>query len=226
MVLMEPIILNYGGWSPSPGYLERVRELCDRYGILLCFDEVQTGFRVGLNSAQGLLGITPDLATFGKALGGGIPLGAVAGKMEIMNLLYERRVLGAGTFNGYPFGLAAALANLSILERDNGSIYRKIDKIQSKLMNGLRSLAKRYNLPCLIQGPTGVFAYLFVDREIAHTPDDLKEIDWKLQSRFEKAMSEEGILLVRGGRWFISASLNEDDVDKTLECVDKVLKNL
>lgn len=224
MILMEPILLNYGCCQASPGYLERVRQLCDEYNIILCFDEVQTGFRVSLNSAQGLLGITPDLATFGKAMGGGIPLGAVAGKKEIMKLLYERRVLGAGTFNGYPFGLAASLANISILEEEEGYIYKQIQKTQARLMDGLRKLTKKHNHPSLIQGPTGVFALLAVDKEIAHTPDDLKGIDWKKQSRFEKEMAEEGILLVRGGRWFVSAAHTDDDVEKTLVCADKVMK--
>jgi len=226
LVLMEPILLNYGCCSASPGYLERVRQLCDKYDVLLCFDEVQTGFRVALNSAQGLLGVTPDLATFGKAMGGGIPLGAVAGKEEIMKLLYERHVLGAGTFNGYPFGLAASLVNLSILEEGHGSIYHKIDETQMRLMDGLKQLSKKHQHSSLIQGPTGVFVFLAVDKEIAYTPDDLKEIDWKKQSRFEKAMAEEGILLVRGGRWFVSAAHTDADVDCTLACADRVLGSL
>jgi len=226
MVLMEPILLNYGCCPPRSGYLEQVRELCTRYGAVLCFDEVQTGFRVGLNSAQGLYGVTPDLSTFGKSLAGGIPLGAVAGRRDIMDLLYERRVLGAGTFNGYPFGLAAALANLTILARDNGAIYQKIDTVQKSLMDGLKQIAKNYGVPALIQGPTGVFNFLVVDRDVAYSARDLHGIDWKIQSRFEKQMTEEGVLLVRGGRWFISAAVTEDDVARALASADRVMKRL
>jgi glutamate-1-semialdehyde 2,1-aminomutase len=226
MVLMEPILLNYGCCPPRAGYLEKVRDLCTRHGVVLCLDEVQTGFRVGLNSAQGLFGVTPDLSTFGKSFAGGIPLGAVAGKRAIMDLLYERRVLGAGTFNGYPFGLAAALANLTILERDNGAIYRKINDVQKRLMDGLKQIAENCGLPVLIQGPTGVFAFLAVDQEVAYSPRDLHGIDWKTQSRFEKQMAEEGVLLVRGGRWFVSAAVSEKDVEKALASAERVMKNL
>lgn len=226
MVLMEPILLNSGCCPPRPGYLEKVRDLCTRYGVLLCFDEVQTGFRVGLNSAQGLFGVTPDLSTFGKSLAGGIPLGAVAGKRNIMNLLYERRVLGAGTFNGYPFGLAAALANLTILERDNGAIYRTINAVQKSLMDGLKQIAKNHGVSALIQGPTGVFVFLVVDQDVAYSARDLHAIDWKTQSRFEKQMAEEGVLLVRGGRWFISGAVTGEDVAGALASADRVMKDL
>jgi glutamate-1-semialdehyde 2,1-aminomutase len=226
MVLMEPILLNFGCCMPRPHYLERVRELCDHYGVVLCLDEVQTGFRVGLNGAQGLLGVTPDIATFAKAFGGGIPLGAVAGRREIMELLYDRRVLGAGTFNGYPFGIAAALATFTILERDDGAIFRHIDRMQRRLMDGLKAITRKKGLPALIQGPTGVFVFLTVDTDEAYTADDLKDVNWKTQSRFEKAMAEEGILLVRGGRWFLSGALTEKDVDQTLVCAERVIEAL
>ena len=130
MVLMDPIPQSHSFCLPLPGFLERIRELCDKYGIVLCFDEVMTGFRVGLNSAQGLLGVTPDIATFGKAIAAGMPLSAIAGKSEIMDLLLEEEVIGAGTFNGYPLSIAASLATLGILEKDDGAYYKKRDKIK------------------------------------------------------------------------------------------------
>ena len=129
LIIMEPINCNGGCCSPRPGYLERVRELCTKYGIVFCLDEVITGFRVGLNGAQGLLGVTPDIATFGKAMAAGIPVAAVAGKRWIMDLIETRRVVSVGTFNGYPLGVAASLATINILERDNGAMYMHIDKI-------------------------------------------------------------------------------------------------
>ena len=227
LVLMEAILVNEGCCPPRPSYLEKVRELCTKHGVLLCFDEVQTGFRVGLSGAQGLLGVTPDLATFGKALGGGIPVGAVAGKRDIMNLLYERRVIGAGTFNGYPFGLAAAMSSLTILERDDGALHRQIGKMQSRLTGGLKDIIKKHGVPALIQGPTGIFCFLLtLDEEVAYTPHDLEGVDWKVQSRFEKAMGGEGVLLVRGGKWYVSAALTEVDVDQALECADRVIGSL
>ncbi|MEM3112497.1 MAG: aspartate aminotransferase family protein [Candidatus Anstonellales archaeon] len=223
LVLMEPINCNGGCCPPRPGYLEKVRELCTKYGIVLCFDEVITGFRVAINCAQGILGVTPDLSIFGKALAGGVPMGALAGKREIMDLLLERKVIGAGTFNGYPLGIAASLASLKILEKDNGAYYKKIDKLQNRLMSGLKEISQRYGIPALVQGPRGVFFYQFVDREIAYNVRDLKGADIEKQNKFRTLLAEKGILIMWGGRWYLSGAHTETDIDKALECVDKTL---
>jgi glutamate-1-semialdehyde 2,1-aminomutase len=226
MILMEPIALNAACAMPRPGYLERVRELCDRHGIVLCFDEVQTGFRVGLHSAQGLVGVTPDLCTFGKALAGGLPLGAVTGRAEIMDLLMDRTVLGAGTFNGYPIGLAASLASITVLEKNNGAIYEQIAVRQNQLMRGIREIAGRVGVPVFLQGPTGVFFMLTAPLEEVWTPRDLLDVDWERQARFERLLRDEGILVIRNGRWFISAALTDSDVSRTLEAVETAMKIL
>jgi glutamate-1-semialdehyde 2,1-aminomutase len=226
IVIMEPILCNSGCCPPRPGFLEKVRELCTKYGIVLCFDEVITGFRVALNCAQGLFGVTPDITTFGKALAAGVPMGAVAGKKEIMDLLLARRVVGAGTFNGYPLGTAASLASLKILERDNGAYYRKVDKLQGRLMAGLKEIAKRHSVPMLIQGPRGVFLAHFIDKDIAYSVRDLREADIEKQNKFRTLLAEEGVLIMWGGRWYISSGLTEADVGKTLECVDRAISRL
>jgi glutamate-1-semialdehyde 2,1-aminomutase len=226
MIHMEPILCNGGCCPPRPGYLERVRELCTRNGIVLSFDEVITGFRVSLRSAQGLLGVTPDLATFGKAVAGGVPMGAVAGKNEILDLLLQKRVIGAGTFNGYPYGMAAAMTTLSLLEKDEGAHYRKIDALQGRLMSGLKEIAKRMGIPVLIQGPRGVFFFQFIDREIAYSVRDLKDGDVAKQNRFRMMLAAEGILIMWGGRWYVSSGLTEEDINVTLGKVERVLKRL
>jgi len=226
MIHMEPILCNGGCCPPRPGYLERVRELCTRYGIVLSFDEVITGFRVSLNCAQGELGVTPDIATFGKGLAAGVPMGAVAGKKEIMDLLLERRVIGAGTFNGYPLGVAASLVSLKILEKDNGAYYKKIDRLQSRLMDGLKEISKRHGIPTLIQGPRGVFFFQFIDKEIAYSVRDLKGADLEKQNRFRILLAAESVLIMWGGRWYVSGGLTEADVEKTLECAHRALSKL
>jgi glutamate-1-semialdehyde 2,1-aminomutase len=228
MVLMEPILCNGGCCPPRPGYLERVRELCTKYGIVLCFDEVITGFRVSLNSAQGILGVTPDIATFGKAMAGGVPMAAVAGKKEILNLLHQQRVIGAGTFNGYPYGLAASLATVKILEKDDGAFYRRVDKLQNRLMKGLKDIGKRHGMPMLIQGPTGVFFCLFLNQEMAYSVRDISGLaaEGVIQSKFRELLLEEGIHIFAGGRWYVSGGLTEEDVDKTLECADRAIRKL
>jgi glutamate-1-semialdehyde 2,1-aminomutase len=226
MVIMEPIMCNTGCCPPRPGYLEKVRELCTQYGTVLCFDEVITGFRVGLNCAQGILGVTPDIATFGKGMAGGIPISAVGGKKEIMDLLLDRRVIGAGTFNGYPLGVAASLVTLNLLERDNGAYYQRIDRIQGQLVSGLTEISKRRGLPVLIQGPRGIFYYQFIERDIAYSVRDLKEIDAEKQNRFRVLMAEEGVFIMWGGRWYLCDALTQSDIEKTLESVDRVLGRL
>ncbi|MEE9610283.1 MAG: aminotransferase class III-fold pyridoxal phosphate-dependent enzyme, partial [Desulfatiglandales bacterium] len=226
MVHMEPILVNTGCCHPRPNYLERVRELCTKYGIVLSFDEVITGFRVGINSAQGLLGVTPDLATFGKAMAAGLPIGAVAGKKEILDLLLNRKAIGLSTFNGYPLGTAASLASIRILERDNFAFYKKIDKIQKRLMDGLREISEKFGVPTLIQGPRGVFFYQFVDKEVAWSVRDLAQADLDKQRRFRTLLADEGVLIMWNGRWYVSGALTEKDVDRTLDSVSRVMGRL
>jgi len=226
LIHMEPILINAGCCPPRPGYLERVRELCTKYGIVLSFDEIITGFRVGLSGAQGMLGVTPDIATFGKAVAGGAPMSAVAGKKEILDLLIQQKVIGAGTFNGYPLGLEAALATIKILEKDNGAFYRKLDKIQNRLTGGLKDISKRHGIPTLLQGPRGAFLFEFIDKEVAYSVRDLKEVDVAKQRKFRTLMLEEGILFFMRGRWYVSGGITEADVDKTLECSDRAMSKL
>jgi glutamate-1-semialdehyde 2,1-aminomutase len=225
MIIMEPIT-GSGCCPPRNGYLEKVRDLCTQFGIVLCFDEVVTGFRVALNCAQGLFGVKPDMATFGKALAGGVPMGAVAGKREILDLLLEKKVIGAGTFNGYPYGVAASLASLKILENDNGAYYKKIDLLQKPLMEGLRDISKRHGLKTLVQGPRGIFCFQFIDREVVYDISVLKKGDMEKQSKFRTLLSEEGVLMLWGGRFFVSMGLTKTDVEKTIECFDRAMRKL
>lgn len=226
MIHMEPINCTGGCCPPRPGYLERVRELCTKYGIVLSFDEVITGFRVALNCAQGELGVTPDIGTFGKAMAGGVPMAAVAGRSEILDLLLEGKVVGAGTFNGYAFGVAASLVTLNILERDNGAYYRKVDGLQNRLMEGLKEISKRHGIPTLTQGPRGMFLFQFIDKDIAYSVRDLREADVEKQNRFRALLAEDGILIMWGGRWYVSGGLTEADVDRALESADRAMGRL
>jgi glutamate-1-semialdehyde 2,1-aminomutase len=226
LILMEPILCNGGCCPPEPGYLERVRELCDEYGIVLCFDEVITGFRVGLGGAQGLLGVTPDIATFGKAIAGGVPFAAVAGKSDIMGLLEDWRVVGAGTFNGYPLGVSAALATLRILERDNGAFYERLSVIQHRLMDGLRDIGQEHGVPLLIQGPPGVFFCQFVDKKVAYSVRDWADADVARQEEFRQSLFDNGVIIMVRGRWYISGGHTEKDVDETLEVANRVMADL
>src|SRR2546430_13013321 len=136
-VILEPILCNTGVIQPKPGYLEAIRAWCDGEGAVLIFDEVITGFRVALGGAQALLGITPDLTVFGKAIANGFPLSAVGGRRDLMEVL-AGGVLHGGTYNGNPPAMAAARATLDALSAGGGAIYPRIARTRRALMDGLR----------------------------------------------------------------------------------------
>ena len=144
-----------------------------------------------------------------------------------MNLLAEGKVAGVGTFNGYPLGLAACLTTMNILERGNGAIYEHIDGIQKKLINGLKGLAKKHDLPVLIQGPRGAFNMYFIDGDRAYTSTEIANRGGnEMIERWRNALADEGVLLMRGGRWYMCAALTDDDISRTLECADRAMAKI
>jgi glutamate-1-semialdehyde 2,1-aminomutase len=193
---------------------------------VLCFDEVVTGFRVALGGAQELFGITPDLAIYGKALSGGLPLAALAGPSDIMNLLRESKVVGAGTFNGYPLGICAALTTVNILQRDDGAIFRQVDHVQDKLVEGLRSILHRQGVKAVINSVTGIFTVHFTDRDEVWSMRDITPIGSKLLHQFRVNLAEENVLILFGGRWLVTSAHTEEDIDRTLECADRAVARL
>ena len=142
-VVMEPILCNTGAILPRPGYLEEVRELTEQAGIVLIFDEVITGFRVALGGAQGLLGVTPDLAVFAKAVAAGFTLAALVGKREIMELLDSKKVMHGGTYNSNVVATVAGIATLKELARNDGQALRDMQAHGERLMAGLVRLRRR-----------------------------------------------------------------------------------
>ncbi|RJQ56765.1 MAG: aminotransferase class III-fold pyridoxal phosphate-dependent enzyme [Desulfobacteraceae bacterium] len=209
-VIMEPIAINGGGVLPEPGYLEKARSLCSRYGVVLIFDEVITGFRVGLNGAQGLFGVVPDLAVFGKALAGGaVPVSAIVGKKEIMNLYAQQRVVHMGTFNGYPLGLAAIRATLQLLAEDSGC-FERMGSLNLRIAECFVEAAKNASLPLVIQGVPN--ALLFHVREkpvedMVNDPPDLER-----NALLYLYARQYGILFSYISRMYPNLLLAEDDV--------------
>ncbi len=223
LVLMEPILCNFGCCPPREGYLEGVRELCTRHDVLLCFDEVITGFRVAIGGAQAALGVTPDLATFGKALAGGFPLSAVAGRADILQLLRDNRVLGPGTFNSFPPSLAAAVHTIDALAEDGGTCYRVVEGLQRRLVEGLAAICADHGRACLLQGPTGVLYMDFVDKDAAYGPDDLADRDAEGINRFRRLWAQEGVLMAGGGRLFVSPNHTEDHIEQALAAAERAM---
>jgi glutamate-1-semialdehyde 2,1-aminomutase len=195
--------------------------------VLLCIDEVITGFRMGLGGAQQHFGVTPDLSTFGKALAGGMALAAVAGRRDVLDLLRTNRVVNAGTFNAAPVSMAAALTTLTMLERDDGAAFRRIDTMQSELMSCIRERARRHGHSVLVQGVRGVFCVHFTALQIAHAPSELAaHADLPKARRFRQRLIREGLYPGRGDRYFVSTVFSEAELDDALRRIDAALAAL
>ena len=229
MIHFEGIVWNHDGIYPKPGFLEKIRELCDKYNVVMSMDEVITGFRVNIGGAQAVLGVTPDICTMGKAIAGGFPISCVGGKKEIMEVLRNGRVIGPGTFQGYGLGMMATKACLEILSENNCAVYKKIYEIQEKLMDGLVDLSNKYNIPLTITEATGVFSALFGipgGRRKLYYDSETEGFDRKMSNAFQTYMQENGVFLMFGGRWYINAQHTIEDVEKTLIAADKSMKKL
>jgi len=216
-VIHEPILCNTGVISPKPGYVEAIRDWCDRERAVLIFDEVITGFRVALGGAQSLLGIVPDLTVFGKAVANGFPLSAVGGRRDLMDLLAAGAVLHGGTYNGNPPAMAAARATLDALSADGGAVYRTMTEAGRSLMNGLRAAGADAGVPVLVQGPGPVFHMWISTREAIKDPRTARVEGAAEYAIFIEAMHRRGVRPIPGGRWFLSAAHRLEHVAQTVQ---------
>ena len=210
-VIMEPICINGGGIMPARGYLQKVRELCSKYNIILIFDEVITGFRVGLGGAQGLFNVKPDITVLAKALAGGaLPVSAIAGKKEIMDLYDKQRVVHAGTFNGYAIGLAAVKAAIEILERDT-DCYQRMGDCLEKMADIFKSAAKDSGIPLVIQGQPTALVFHVSDKELTDTRE--YNTDLKIRNNMVvQAAKNYGIDFSLISRMYGNIQMNESDI--------------
>lgn len=222
-IIMEPVLCNSGCLLPVAGYLEGVRQLADRHGALLIFDEVITGFRMSLGGAQQFYGVTPDIATFGKAVGGGLPLSVVAGRREILQQMFGRGVAFGGTFNGNPISLAGSDATLTELARDDGAALKHAGRLGKRLMEGLCELAKDAGIPLRVTGFGAAMALHFGnDNELRDYRDTLAD-DREALRRFMTAALSEGVHMLPDGRLYVSAAHTEQDIEETLAAARRAL---
>jgi glutamate-1-semialdehyde 2,1-aminomutase len=222
-VMLEPMMCNTGAILPEEGYLQGLRRLCDQYGAVLYFDETITGFRLSLAGAQGYFGVTPDLSSFAKAMAGGFANAALVGKAELMSLLAQG-VNHSGTFNSNNISMAASVAAIAELERDNGAIYRHINKIGTQLMAGLAELGRRHEVPLHVQGLPCAFHLSFTEEPpLRDYRDWVTKSDKARYAAFTLAMLEQDIRLIGRGLWYVSAAHNEDHVAQTLEAAEKAI---
>ena len=222
-VILEPILCNGGCILPVDGYLAGLREITERAGIVLIFDEVITGFRVHLNGAQGLYGVTPDLATFGKAVAGGFPLSVIAGRYEIMKLIEDATVLHGGSFNGNPTVLAASEATLAELSRDDGAALKTATRQGERLMEGIRQAADDAGVDVTVRGVGTVFKLVFPDEGAVTDSRGLTAPPSGRLGAWLEAMLDNGVYLLPDGRWYVSTVHGDAEVEETLEAARAAL---
>jgi glutamate-1-semialdehyde 2,1-aminomutase len=221
-VIVEPVVGNMNLVAPRPEFLAAMRKLCDQYGALLIFDEVMTGFRVALESAQGLYGIAPDLSTFGKVVGGGMPLGAFGGRHEIMAKVAPLGpVYQAGTLSGNPLSVAAGLATLKKIQAPG--FYASLSAKAQALTSGLTAAAARHGITFSAQSVGGMFGLYFA-AECPTTYAEVMAADKAAFSRFFHAMLEKGVYLAPSAfeAGFISSAHSDADIAATVAAADAV----
>lgn len=225
-VIMEPVLCNGGGILPEPGYLEAIRELCSRNGALLIFDEIITGFRLELAGAQKFYGVTPDLATFGKAVAGGAALSVVAGRAEILMQVYDGGVAFGGTFNGAPLSLCAARCAFDELSQDGGAPLERANRLGEAFAEEIRALGAKHGLPLLVSGFGTAFSLHFTEMTALREYRDTLHDDRELLKRFVVGCLAEGQHFLPDGRVYLSVVHGEREIRESLAAIDRVFGSL
>jgi glutamate-1-semialdehyde 2,1-aminomutase len=229
--ITEPVMANLGCIPPRPGYLERLRELTQDAGTLLIFDEVVTGFRYAPGGCQQHFGIRPDVSTFGKALGAGFPVGAVAGPRAILDRLEWRdmMVLHYGTFNGHRLTMKVVATNLDLLSANDGAAYKRLYELGDAAISGLRDVFRRRKISAIVQGFGPMFQIYFTERPAIHDYRDYcAHVDTRKYSYFVHLLLERGIYMTpsNGLHWIISTAHKPSDIDHLLLVADDACATL
>ena len=225
-VILEPITGNMGVITPDNEFITGIRELCTDFGSLLIFDEVMTGFRVSGGGAQELLGVTPDITTFGKIIGGGLPVGAYGGKKEIMEKLAPLGpVYQAGTLSGNPMAMTAGLATLQLLE-GNPNFYKELDKKSALLEEGLKKNLEQLSYPGVVNRVGSMFTLFFSEEQSVNSFSDVMTCDTEVFSAYFNRSLKAGIYLAPSQyeAGFVSAAHSEEDLQKTIDASYEAIK--
>ncbi|MBD2017235.1 glutamate-1-semialdehyde 2,1-aminomutase [Microcoleus sp. FACHB-53] len=225
-VILEPVVGNAGFIPPDAGFLEGLRVLTQEYGALLVFDEVMTGFRIAYGGAQEKFGITPDLTTLGKVIGGGLPVGAYGGRKDIMSMVAPAGPMyQAGTLSGNPLAMTAGIKTLELLQKPG--TYEQLDRITKKLSDGLLQIAKETGHE-VFGGQISAMFGMFFTGEPVHNYADAKKSDLTKFSHFHRGMLEHGVYLAPSQfeAGFTSLAHTDEDIDRTLEAAREVLSSL
>ncbi len=226
-IIVEPVAGNMNCIPPVPGFLQGLREVCDEYESVLVFDEVMTGFRVSLGGAQGYYGVTPDLTTLGKVIGGGLPVGAFGGKREIMEQIAPLGpIYQAGTLSGNPVSMAAGLATLNLISQPG--FHDNLSQIAVKLVDGLSEVAKSAGIPLTTNQVGGMFGFFFSDEEKITSFNQVTRCNVDRFKLFFHGMLEQGVYLAPSAyeTGFVSSAHDDEAISKTLDAAEKVLSGL
>ncbi|NEO31709.1 MAG: glutamate-1-semialdehyde 2,1-aminomutase [Symploca sp. SIO3C6] len=224
--ILEPVVGNSGFIPPQPGFLEGLRELTQKYGALLVLDEVMTGFRISYGGAQEKFGVTPDLTTLGKVIGGGLPVGAYGGRQDIMSMVAPAgSMYQAGTLSGNPLAMTAGIKTLELLKKPG--TYEQLDRITKKLSAGLLQIAKETGHESCGGQISAMFGLFFTAGPV-HNYEDAKKSDLAKFSRFHRGMLEHGIYLAPSQfeAGFTSLAHTDEDIEKTLAAAKEVMSGI
>ncbi|UPL50471.1 glutamate-1-semialdehyde 2,1-aminomutase [Hymenobacter sublimis] len=224
-LILEPVVGNMGLVAPQEGYLQGLRELCTQHGIVLIFDEVMTGFRLARGGAQELYGITPDLTTLGKIIGGGMPVGAYGGRQDIMdNVAPAGKVYQAGTLSGNPIATAAGIAQLSYLN-EHPEIYDELNRITTRIADGTRQICAELGLNYTVNQVGSMFSVFFTSQPVTDL-DSAKASDTEAFGRYFRAMLHRGIYLAPAQyeALFVSTAITDELVDHYLTACRESMK--
>lgn len=221
-ILTEPVMCNTGCILPEPGYLEAMREIADSRGILLIYDEVITGFRLGFSGAQGIYGIRPDITVFAKGLGGGFPVAALGGRRDIMKLVADGTVSMAGSYSAN--GIAVAAANAALDELGAPGKYQALFARCTRFYDGLAAIFRRHGLPAYVVGLGPVLQVWFADKPIRNYRDAARYASHDLFRIWWEGMLERDVLFHPGAfeNLFVSFAHSDQDIDRTLTAADQV----
>jgi glutamate-1-semialdehyde 2,1-aminomutase len=225
-IIVEPVAGNMGLVKPVDGFLQALRELTDKSGSLLIFDEVMTGFRVSHGGAQAKYGISPDLTCLGKIIGGGLPVGAYGGKRDIMaHIAPQGPVYQAGTLSGNPLAMAAGIATLTQLNASG--FYEALDEKTDRLMAGLEGASEKAGIEVRLTKAGSMMGLFFTDKAVMNF-EDAKTSDLKMFSDYYKGMLKEGVYLAPSQfeALFVSAAHDTEHIDKTIQAAEKVMEGL
>ena len=226
-IIVEPVAGNMNCVPPVPGFLEGLREQCDKHGVVLIFDEVMTGFRVSLGGAQGLYGITPDLTTFGKIIGGGMPVGCFGGKKEIMSHIAPLGpVYQAGTLSGNPLAMAAGLTTLKLISRPG--FHDELTEYTARLLQGLQERADAAGIPFTTTQAGGMFGLYFTERKNITSFEDATNCNIEHFKQFFHLMLEGGVYLAPSAfeAGFSSIALGDTEMKITLDAAENAFAQM